>query len=142
MSICYTRKHYLWFLSKGKSSQLGDLSLGLGKSFDRRIREGKAYPLYPYLYHFYDKKDCLWVEEMDELEIARNYLIFGVAKGEVKPEGEGSSGEELGESPRPILAKRKSFHARPKLSLLPQNKMFFNPSSSFPKIHLNESKKK
>ena len=42
------------------------------------LEKGKASPISPYLFHIYNRNECLRKEEMDELEVAKKYLEHGI----------------------------------------------------------------
>ena len=42
------------------------------------LEKRKTSPISPYLFHLYNKNECLKEEEIDELEVARKYLELGI----------------------------------------------------------------
>ena len=75
------------------------------------LEKGKATPISPYLFHLYNKNECLRDGEMEELVVARKFLEFGISSEivahpdvvEMESERESLSSEEqrkiLGISP-------------------------------------------
>ena len=43
------------------------------------LEKGKPSPISPYLFHLYSRFECLRGDEMDELEVAKKYLEYGVS---------------------------------------------------------------
>ena len=43
------------------------------------LEKGKPSPISPYVFHLYTRNECLRVGEMEELEVARKYLEYGVS---------------------------------------------------------------
>ena len=43
------------------------------------LEKGKATPISPYLFHLYNRNECLRDGEMKELVVARKYLEFGIS---------------------------------------------------------------
>ena len=43
------------------------------------LEKRKASPISPYLFHLYNRNECLRNGEMEELVVARKYLEFGVS---------------------------------------------------------------
>ena len=42
------------------------------------LEKGKASPISPYLFHLYPRNECLREEEMQQLEVAKHCLEYGV----------------------------------------------------------------
>ena len=42
------------------------------------LEKGKATPISPYLFHLYNKNECLREKEIEKLVIAKKYLEFGI----------------------------------------------------------------
>ena len=42
------------------------------------LGKGKASPISPYLFHLYYRNECLRGEEMKEVEVARECLVYGI----------------------------------------------------------------
>ena len=42
------------------------------------LEKGKPSPISPYLFHLYHKNECLRRGEMEELEVAKKYLEYGI----------------------------------------------------------------
>ena len=42
------------------------------------LEKRKTSPISPYLFHLYNKNECLKEEEIDELKVARKYLELGI----------------------------------------------------------------
>ena len=63
----------VWKVSWGKVIQevVGQLVSNLEK--------GKPSPISPYLFHLYDRNKCLRGGEIEELEVAKKYLEYGVS---------------------------------------------------------------
>ena len=43
------------------------------------LEKGKSSPINPYLFHIYHRFECLREEEMQELEVAKHCLEYGVS---------------------------------------------------------------
>ena len=43
------------------------------------LEKGKATLISPYLFHLYNKNECLREKEIEELVIAKKYLEFGIS---------------------------------------------------------------
>ena len=43
------------------------------------LEKGKAIPISPYLFHLYNRNECLRWREMEELVVAKKYLEFGIS---------------------------------------------------------------
>ena len=43
------------------------------------LEKGKSSPISPYFFHFYNKNKCLKRGEMEDLEVAKKYLEYGVS---------------------------------------------------------------
>ena len=43
------------------------------------LEKGKPSPISPYLFHLYHRNECLRGGEMEELEVAKKYLEYGVS---------------------------------------------------------------
>ena len=60
------------------------------------LEKGKASPISPYLFHLYYRNECLRSEEMKEVEVARECLVYGI--GPDTPPDEEDAGSESVES--------------------------------------------
>ena len=63
------------------------------------LEKGKPLPFSPFLFHLYNRNECLKGEEIDEIEAARKYLEFGVSPETVMLSEEEES-EHRSPSPR------------------------------------------
>ena len=43
------------------------------------MEKEKATPISPYLFHLYNRNECLREKEMEELVVAKKYLEFGIS---------------------------------------------------------------
>ena len=44
------------------------------------LEKEKATPISPYLFHLYNRNECLREKEIEELVIAKKYLEFGISR--------------------------------------------------------------
>ena len=59
------------------------------------LEKGKASPISPYLFHFYYRNECLSGEEMKEVEVARECLVYGIGV-DTPPDEEDAGSESVG----------------------------------------------
>ena len=69
-------------LSKEKKVSWGIVFQDLISKLVSAVEKDKPSPICPYLFHFYNKNECLRGEEMDMLEATRVMLQFDVAPEE------------------------------------------------------------
>jgi hypothetical protein len=79
------------------------------------LEKGKASPISPYLFHLYYRNECLREEEMKEVEVARECLVYGIGPDTLPDEGDaGSESVSSGERPKTSPTSRMKFTFRSK----------------------------
>ena len=63
------------------------------------LEKGKASPISPYLFHLYYRNECLRSEEMKEVEVARECLVYGIGPN-TPPDEEDAGSKSIGSKER------------------------------------------